>query len=301
MLAKLADARFRDIRVPGTGSGLCRRWRYHRGVTDFELAHRYDTVNLYRRGAAAKVELNRPERMNAWDAQLARDLLDALTGVAGDPGVRAVMLTGAGRAFSSGADLKESQGEGEAGPRDLYSVLTERYHPLILGVREMPKPVVAAVNGAAAGIGLSLALACDLVMAAESAYFLLAFVNIGLVPDGGSSLLVPSRVGFARAAEMAMLGERIAARLAQEWGLINQVWPDEELQERAAELVTRLADGPTRAHAGIKRQLNNWLYQRMGEQLEFEAKIQQEMSASGDFAEGVRAFTEKRPPRFTGA
>jgi 2-(1,2-epoxy-1,2-dihydrophenyl)acetyl-CoA isomerase len=270
-------------------------------VTDFELAHRYDTVNLYRLGAAAKVELNRPERMNAWDAQLARDLLDALTSVSEDTGVRAVMLTGAGRAFSSGADLKESQGEGEAGPRDLYSVLTERYHPMILGVREMPKPVVAVVNGAAAGIGLSLALACDLVMAAESAYFLLAFVNIGLVPDGGSSLLVPSRVGFARAAEMAMLGERVTGRQAREWGLINQVWPDEELQERAGELMTRLADGPTRSYAGIKRQLNNWLYQRMGEQLEFEAKIQQEMGASGDFAEGVRAFTEKRPPRFTGA
>ncbi len=284
-----------------TGSGLCCRWRYDRGVTDFELAHRYDTVNLYRRGAAAKVELNRPERMNAWDAQLARDLLAALTSVGEDTGVRAVLLTGAGRAFSSGADLRESQGQGEAGPRDLYGVLTQRYHPMILAVREMPKPVVAAVNGAAAGIGLSLALACDLVIAAESAYFLLAFVNIGLVPDGGSSLLVPSRVGFARAAEMAMLGERVAARQAQEWGLINQVWPDEELQERAGELVTRLADGPTRSYAGIKRQLNNWLYQRMGEQLEFEAKIQQEMGASGDFAEGVKAFTEKRQPRFTGA
>jgi 2-(1,2-epoxy-1,2-dihydrophenyl)acetyl-CoA isomerase len=270
-------------------------------VTDFELSHRYDTVNLYRRGTAAKVELNRPERMNAWDAQLARDLLAALTGVAGDTGVRAVLLTGAGRAFSSGADLKESQGEGGAGPRDLYTVLTERYHPMIRAVREMPKPVVAAVNGAAAGIGLSLALACDLVIAAESAYFLLAFVNIGLVPDGGSSLLVPSRVGFTRAAEMAMLGERVAARQAREWGLINQVWPDDELPERAAGLLARLADGPTRAHAGIKRQLNSWLYQRMGEQLEFEAKIQQEMGESGDFAEGVRAFTEKRPPRFTGA
>jgi 2-(1,2-epoxy-1,2-dihydrophenyl)acetyl-CoA isomerase len=271
------------------------------GVTDFELAHRYDTVNLYRRGAAAKLELNRPDRMNAWNAQLARDLLAALTSTGEDPSVRAVLLTGAGRAFSSGADLKESQSPDEAGPHDLYSVLTQRYHPLILGVREMPKPVVAAVNGAAAGIGLSLALACDLVIAAESAYFLLAFVNIGLVPDGGSSLLVPSRVGFARAAEMAMLGERIAARQAQEWGLINQVWPDDELQGRAGELAVRLADGPTRAHAGIKRQLNNWLYQRMGEQLEFEAKIQQEMGASGDFAEGVKAFTEKRPPRFTGA
>ena len=270
-------------------------------MTDFELAHRYDTVNLYRRGTAAKVELNRPGRMNAWDAQLARDLLAALTGVAEDPGVRAVMLTGAGRAFSSGADIKDGPVGGPDAANEVYRVLTERYHPLILGVREMPKPVVAVVNGAAAGIGLSLALACDLVMAGESAYFLLAFVNIGLVPDGGSSVLVPSRVGFARAAEMAMLGERIDARLAQEWGLINQVWPDDELAERAAGLVTKLANGPTRAYSGIKRQLNNWLYQRMGEQLEFEAKIQQEMGESGDFAEGVRAFTEKRPPHFSGA
>jgi 2-(1,2-epoxy-1,2-dihydrophenyl)acetyl-CoA isomerase len=269
-------------------------------VTDFELAHRYDTVNLYRLGAAAKVELNRPERMNAWDAQLARDLLAALTSVGEDTGVRAVLLTGAGRAFSSGADLKESQGQGEAGPRDLYGVLTQRYHPMILAVREMPKPVVAAVNGAAAGIGLSLALACDLVIAAESAYFLLAFVNIGLVPDGGSSLLVPSRVGFARAAEMAMLGERVAAGQAQEWGLINQVWPDGELAARAGDLLVRLADGPTRSYAGTKRQLNSWLYQRMEEQLELEAQIQQEMAASGDFEEGLRAFADKRQPRFSG-
>ena len=301
MIAKLANDRYVVTTPQAPGQGLYRRGRYDPVVTDFELAQGYDTVNVYRRGAVVKVELNRPDRMNAWNAQLARDLLAALTSAGEDPGVRAVLLTGAGRAFSSGADLKESQSPDEAGPHDLYSVLTQRYHPLILGVREMPKPAVAAVNGAAAGIGLSLALACDLVIAAESAYFLLAFVNIGLVPDGGSSLLVPSRVGFARAAEMAMLGERIAARQAQEWGLINQVWPDDELQQRAGELAVRLADGPTRAHAGIKRQLNNWLYQRMGEQLEFEAKIQQEMGASGDFAEGVKAFTEKRPPRFTGA
>ena len=175
--------------APGQGS-VC-RWRYDRRVTDFELAHRYDTVNLYRRGAAAKLELNRPDRMNAWNAQLARDLLAALTSAGEDDGVRAVLLAGAGRAFSSGADLKESQSPGETGPHDLYSVLTQRYHPLIVGVREMPKPVVAAVNGAAAGIGLSLALACDLVIAAESAYFLLAFINIGLVPDGGRRCWCP--------------------------------------------------------------------------------------------------------------
>jgi 2-(1,2-epoxy-1,2-dihydrophenyl)acetyl-CoA isomerase len=164
----------------------------------------------------------------------------------------------------------------------------------------MPKPVVAGVNGPAAGIGLSLALACDLVVAAESAYFTLAFVNIGLVPDGGSSVLVPSRVGFARAAQLAMLGERLAAPRAVDWGLINEAWPDEEFASRADALLDRLADGPTRSYAGTKRQLNRWLYEHMDDQLEFEAGIQREMSGSADFAEGLASFAEKRPPRFTG-
>jgi 2-(1,2-epoxy-1,2-dihydrophenyl)acetyl-CoA isomerase len=165
----------------------------------------------------------------------------------------------------------------------------------------MPKPVIAAVNGAAAGIGCSLALACDLVIAAESAYFLLAFVNIGLVADGGSSLLIPARVGFARAAEMAMLGERVPAPKALEWGLINRVVPGDALRAEADALADRLAAGPTRSYAGTKRQLNSWLYSRMHEQLELEASIQQEMAASGDFVEGVQAFIEKRPARFAGA
>jgi 2-(1,2-epoxy-1,2-dihydrophenyl)acetyl-CoA isomerase len=270
-------------------------------VSDYELVHGYDTINLYRRGAIAKLELNRPERMNAWDTQFGLDLLDGVNAVGEDSGVRAVLIAGAGRAFSTGADLKAGTERRTAdGHMDLYSVLTERYHPIITGIRRMPKPVVAAVNGAAAGIGLSLALACDLVIAAESAYFLLAFVNIGLVPDGGSSLLVPARVGFARATEMAMLGERLPARQALEWGLINQVWPDGELAARAEELVTRLAAGPTRSYAGTKRQLNNWLYHQMDQQLEFEAGIQQEIAGSPDFAEGVEAFSQKREPRFSG-
>src|SRR6266567_859976 len=197
------------------------------GVSDDELYRQYETVNLYRRGPGAKVELNRPARMNAWSNQFSLDLL--------------------------------------------------------------------------AGIGLSLALACDLVVAAESAYFSLAFVNIGLVPDGGSSLFVPSRVGFARAAELAMLGERLDARKAVDWGLINQVWPDEEYPSRAEALLDRLAVGATKSYAGTKRQLNQWLYQHMDAQLEFEAGIQKEMAASGDFAEGLAAFAEKRPPRFSGA
>jgi 2-(1,2-epoxy-1,2-dihydrophenyl)acetyl-CoA isomerase len=268
-------------------------------VSDFELAHAYQTVNYYRRGGAAKLELNRPERLNAWNDQLAVDLLAGLNAAGGDPDVRAVLLTGAGRAFSSGADLGDRL-DGQSGPPDVYSRLTERYHPIITGVRQLPKPVVSAVTGAAAGIGLSLALCCDLVVAAESAYFLLAFVNIGLVPDGGSSLLVPSRVGFARAAELSMLGERLPARQALEWGLINRVWPDGEFTARAGELADRLAEGPTGSYAGIKRQLNRWLYDRMDDQLEFEAGIQQQMAGSPDFAEGVRAFSEKRAPKFTG-
>jgi len=271
------------------------------GVSDDELYRQYETVNLYRRGPGAKIELNRPGRMNAWSAQFSADLRAAIEEVAGNPEVRAILITGAGRAFSSGADLKEATEQAGDGTVDVYKILIERYHPLITGIRRMPKPVIAAVNGPAAGIGLSLALACDLVVAAESAYFSLAFVNIGLVPDGGSSLFVPSRVGFARAAELAMLGERLDARKALDWGLINRVWPDEEFAGEAAKLLDRLASGATRSYAGTKRQLNQWLYQHMDAQLEFEAGIQREMAASGDFAEGLAAFAEKRPPRFTGA
>jgi 2-(1,2-epoxy-1,2-dihydrophenyl)acetyl-CoA isomerase len=179
-------------------------------------------------------------------------------------------------------------------------VLTERYHPIITTIRTMPKPVLAAVNGPAVGIGLSLALASDLVVAAESAYLLLAFVNIGLVPDGGSSLFVPTRVGFARATEMAMLGERIPARKALEWGLVNRVVPDGAFAAEVEALRDRLATGPTRSYAGTKRQLNAWLYSRMEEQLELEADLQQEMAGSPDFYEGVAAFVEKRPATFEG-
>jgi 2-(1,2-epoxy-1,2-dihydrophenyl)acetyl-CoA isomerase len=212
-----------------------------------------------------------------------------------------VLITGAGRAFSSGADLKDTPPQTPTGEVDLHGVLTERYHPIITGLRRMPKPVVAAVNGAAAGIGLSLALACDLILAAESSYFLLAFANIGLVPDGGSSMLVPARVGFTRAIQMAMLAERLPAAQALDWGLINQVWPDGDLAAQADALVAHLAEGPTGSYAGTKRQLNNWLFRQMDEQLEFEADIQQEMAGSHDFVEGVVAFAEKRSPRFTGS
>jgi 2-(1,2-epoxy-1,2-dihydrophenyl)acetyl-CoA isomerase len=260
-----------------------------------------NAVNLIRRGGAAIIEMNSPKRMNAWSDQLSTELLQAVESVAGDTSIRAAMITGAGRAFSSGADLKEGIELFKSGDFNPYRVLTERYHPIITGIREMAKPVVAAINGPAAGVGVSLALACDLVVATESSYLSLAFVNIGLVPDGGSSLFVPSRVGFARAAEMSMLGEPVSAAQAQEWGLINRMYADEVFADEANALLDRLAEGPTRSYAGTKRQLNKWLYSTMAEQLELEATIQREMATSADLAEGLTAFIEKRPTKFTGA
>lgn len=260
----------------------------------------YETVDVERRGGELRITLNRPDTMNAWNTQLGEELRAAVEQAAADDAVRALVVTGAGRAFSSGADLKAGFEPTSQGHPDVETALKERYHPIITTLRTMPKPVLAAVNGPAIGIGLSLALAADLVVARESAYFLLAFVNIGLVPDGGSSLFVPERVGFTRASEMAMLGERIPARRALEWGLINRVAADDEFDAEIDALAQRLAAGPTRSYAGTKRQLNAWLFSRMDAQLDLEAAIQQESAATGDFGEGVRAFLEKRPPAFEG-
>jgi 2-(1,2-epoxy-1,2-dihydrophenyl)acetyl-CoA isomerase len=265
-----------------------------------DLEHAYETVNLYRRGGELRIELNRPDAMNAWDRQFGEDLRGAIERAGADD-VRAVVITGAGRAFSSGADLKAGFEPTPEGHPDVETPLRDRYHPIIRGIRELPKPVLAAVNGPAVGIGCSLALACDLVIVSESAYFLLAFVNIGLVPDGGSSFLVPERVGLTRAAEMAMLGERVPAARAVEWGLANRSVPDADFAAEVDALATRLATGPTTSFAGSKRQLNAWLFGRMEDQLELEAAIQQQSAASGDFREGVAAFLEKRSPAFRGS
>jgi 2-(1,2-epoxy-1,2-dihydrophenyl)acetyl-CoA isomerase len=262
----------------------------------------YETLELERRGAATIIRLNRPDALNAWNVKLGLELLDAVRAAAGDDAVRAVCITGSGRAFSSGADLRDltTRGLTPAGHLDVYTTLTTVYHPILTLLRTMPKPVVAAVNGPAAGIGCSLALSCDLIVAAESAYLLLAFVNIGLVPDGGATALICARTGAGRAAEMAMLGDRITASQARRWGLVNHVLPDHELPDHVCDVMDRLAAGPTRSYAGTKRQLNSWVYAGLEEQLEREARIQQEMVESADFREGVAAFLEKRAPNFSG-
>src|SRR5437870_7957818 len=184
---------------------------------------------------------------------------------------------------------------------DIRKELHEIYHPAIAGIRRLPKPVVTAVNGPAVGSGGSLAVGCDLALAAEAAFFGLAFVNIGLMPDGGSTALVPPAVGKARAFQMALLGERVPAPQALEWGLVNWVHPDDQLMAEAEQLVARLAAGPTRSYAGSKQALNRFLYGDLDAQLDLEADLQHALGRTKDFFEGAAAFAERREPSFIGA
>ncbi|MEV4422167.1 enoyl-CoA hydratase-related protein [Patulibacter sp. NPDC049589] len=272
-------------------------------MSAFQTVHEYETVNLLRDGAAAIVEMNRPQVLNAWDAQVGVDLVAALRACS-DSDVRAVLVTGAGRGFSAGADLGSVTGEGmptrPSGRPDLEAVLHNRYHPIMREVRRLAKPVLAGVDGTAAGIGMSFALACDLVTVSERAKLNHAFTKIGLGPDGGASIFLVARVGWTRASEIMFEGRAVGAEEALAIGLVNRVRPTEGFREAIEEQVRELAAGPTAAHAAIKRALNAQVVRNLEEVLEIEAREQGLLGDSEDFAGAVAAFMKKEQPTYVG-
>jgi 2-(1,2-epoxy-1,2-dihydrophenyl)acetyl-CoA isomerase len=257
-------------------------------------------LRLAHADGVARLELHRPEVLNSFHQPMAAELQAALSALAADAEVRAVVLTGAGRAFCAGQDLAAVLPQpGHADP-DLGDIVRACYNPIVRAIRALEKPVVAAVNGVAAGAGANLALACDFVVAAESASFIQSFAQIGLIPDSGGTFVLPRLVGMARATQLAMLGEKLPARQALEWGMIYQVVEPAALESTAMALARRLAAMPTRGLGLIKRGFQHGLGVGLDAQLDFEEALQREAGRTSDYAEGVRAFVEKRRPAFTG-
>ncbi len=258
----------------------------------------YTKIRYELADGVAVIAFNDPATMNAAGLDVAEELTQAFGQVtSGKDGARAVILTGEGRGFCSGANLSSTASSD--GPRDAGASLEQVYNPLVTLVKDLPVPLVTAVNGAAAGVGCSFALMGDMIVAAESAYFLQAFRRIGLVPDGGSTYMLPRMIGRARAMEMMLLGERIPAPKALEWGLINRCVPDGELMPTAMTLAKELANGP-KSLGMIRRLVWASLDAEWSEQLSREAKVQSEAGRTEDFREGVIAFLQKRPAAFTG-
>lgn len=259
----------------------------------------YPSIGLSRQANAVRLELRRPLAMNAFDSPMAVQFHQSIQRVAEDETVRSVLITGSGRSFSAGADI----GVFEAG-QDVSSAIEAElrtvWAPTLMLIREMPKPVIAAVNGAAVGIGCSVALACDLILASESAYFLLAFSQVGLTPDGGTSLMVPARIGVGRAFVMALLGNRVPAAQAVAVGLADQLIAPEELEQSSEALAIRLAAGPTKAYAATKSAINRSMLSGLRDALDFETTLQAGLLKTADFVEGTAAFVEKRPSIFSG-
>lgn len=255
----------------------------------------YSKLQLAERAGALRIALNRPEVLNALDLGMLDELADALTGPAADPKVRAVMLTGSGRGFCAGADLSATSVGGDIG-----ELLESHYHPVIRALAALEKPVVAAVNGVAAGAGLSLALACDVRYASQAAAFVLGFTGIGLALDAGASYYLPRLVGTGRAYEMALSNRKVAAAEAHALGLAERVLEAEGFEEAVFDAVVALAAGPTAAYALIKAELRAVADGALERQLAFEARSQAAAAATRDAAEGIAAFAEKRQPRFEG-
>jgi 2-(1,2-epoxy-1,2-dihydrophenyl)acetyl-CoA isomerase len=260
------------------------------------------TLDVRRDGAATWITLDRPETLNALDGPTREALVGSLREAAEDERVRAVALTGSGRAFCVGQDLRErEQGYREGRAPDLAAALERHYAPICRLLAEMPKPTVAVLNGVAAGAGVSLALACDLRLASSSARLRLAFSGIALVPDAGSTWHLPRLVGLSRAMEIALLGDWVDADQALQFGLVNRVWPADDLQREAAAAVATLAAGPTLAFARTKALFRDHLRVDLADALAGEATAQVASGQTKDHLEGVTAFLEKRPPTFQGA
>ena len=258
----------------------------------------FETILFDIDSAVLTITLNRPDSYNACNEQLTTDLRGALKEAETNREVRAIVLTGAGKAFCSGQDLKEAPEPGAK--RSLADSLVRRYNPIIRKLRTIPKPVITAINGVAAGAGCSLALAGDIRLMSESASLIQAFVNIGLVPDSGSSHFLSHTVGYAKAFEIATLGEKITADHAHALGLVNRVVPAENLMAETMSLAARYAQGPTKAYGYIKKMLQKAEHTSLDDALEYEVFLQEAAGRTYDYGEGVKAFVEKRKAEFRG-
>ncbi len=255
-------------------------------------------ILLQRHGAIARLTLNRPDRLNAFTLGMLGELSTALSDLDGDENVRVVILTGAGRGFCAGQDLNDHEALDDA--RAIRNVVERHYNPVVRQIRALPQPVIAAVNGVAAGAGCSLALSCDIAIATMSAKFINAFVNIGLIPDSGGSYFLPRLVGQARALGLTLLGDPIDAKTAAEWGLIWKAVADSDFTGEVESLARRLAEMPTAAIGLIKHAINVSGHHSLEQQLAVEAELQAAAAETEDYQEGRAAFLEKRKPRFFG-